>query len=135
MTSFREEKVKGVWWRHDAPDRQLQGEIMYGPASGASVELFGHLYPEFNEKRLNERFTLHGVTFRGMKITLFDAFIAHSQLSVPGSSWCTVESSFGVVGEHYDRPSNVIFKKLSIRFDGLRDWTWTSGIDSKHEWE
>jgi len=134
MSLLREEKVKGIWWRQEAPERQLQGEIKYGPASGATVDLFGHISAKF-ERNLSQRFTLQGVTFQGKKVTLFDAFVATSQLSMPGSTWCTAGSSSGIIGGHYAQPADVRFKDVRVQLDGLRDWTWTSGIEHRHETE
>jgi hypothetical protein len=54
---------------------------------------------------------------------------------MPGGSWCTVGSSSGIVGGHYTEPADVRFKDVSVRLDGLRDWTWTSGMDFKNETE
>jgi hypothetical protein len=135
VSSLREETVKGIWWRHEAPEHQLQGEIKYGPASGATVDLFGHIYSELNERTLSQRFTLQGITFQGKKVTLFDALITGSQFSMPGSTSCTVASSSGVMGGHYAQPADVRFKEVRVRLDGLRDWTWTSGIDFEHQTE
>src|SRR4029077_3187805 len=112
MSVLREEKVKGIWWRQEDPKRQLQGEIKYGPASGATVDLFGHISAKFDEPSLSQRFTLQGVTFQGKKVTLFDAFIASSQLHMPGSIWCTVGSSSGIIGGHYAQPTDVRFKNV-----------------------
>ncbi len=135
MSILREERVKGIWWRREDPERQLQGEIKYGPASGATVDLFGHISAKFDERSLSQRFTLQGVTFQGKKVTLFDAFIASSQLNMPGSIWCTVRSSSGIIGGHYAQPGDVRFKNVRVRLNGLRDWTWTSGIEHRHETE
>ncbi|PYJ61329.1 MAG: hypothetical protein DME74_08860 [Verrucomicrobia bacterium] len=135
MSSIREETVKGIWWRQEAPERQLQGEITYGPASGATVNLFGHIHADLNQRSLSQRFTLQGITFQGKKVTLFDALITSSQFNMPGSTWCTVASSSGIVGGHYAQPADVRFRNVRVWLDGLRDWTWTSGIDFRHETE
>jgi hypothetical protein len=130
-----EQKIKGSWWRLDAPDQRLLGEIAYGATVGARVDLFGHIYEGFGEVGRTERFTLHGLTLNNKPVTLFDCIVKTSTRHMPGGVSCVVESSFGIVGMHVAGAADIQFKTVSVTFNGLRDWTWMSGIQSKYEQE
>jgi len=130
-----EQKIKGWWWRLDAPDKRLQGEIAYGATIGATVDLFGHIYDALDECRPTERFTLHGLTLNDKPVTLFDCVVTKSNRHIPGGVSSVVESNFGIVGLHVARVADIQFKTVSVRFNGLRDWTWISGIEHKYEQE
>ena len=130
-----EQRIKGNWWRIDAPDQKLPGEITYSATVGATVDLFGHIYEGFGQPGRTERFTLHGLTLNNKPITLFECVVAKSTRHMPGGASCFVESSFGIVGMHVAEAADIQFKTASIAFNGLRDWTWMSGIQSKYEQE
>lgn len=128
-----EQKIKGFWWRLDAPDNKLQDEIVYGATLGAKVDLFGYVDDGFDRPKPSKRFTLHGLTLDGKPITLFECLVTKTKRHMPGGVSCTVESNFGIVGTRVARPSDIQFKTVSVRFNGLRDWAWISGIESKYE--
>ena len=129
------QKIKGSRWRLDAPEKRLQGEVAYGATVGATVDLFGHVYDGFGGLGPTERFTLHGLTLNNKPITLFECFVTKSNRHIPGGVSCVVKSNFGIVGTHVARAADIQFKTVSVWFNGLRDWTWISGIESKYEQE
>lgn len=125
--------IKAICWRADAPDKRLQGELEYGPTSGAEADLYGHLYDSFDDKKLEERFTLHGQTFKAKPISLFNCLISGGVIHLPGGRSCKVSSVFGVLGGHYHSPEEIVFKKVEVRFKGLIEWTCITGIGLKFE--
>lgn len=127
------EKAKGSWWMAKDPSRQLQGEIKHGSTVGAVVDVFGAFMDDSNPAQLRQRFTLHGLTIRGQPVSLFDAAVTKSQMHIPGGRSSIVSSVFGVVGGHYDGPDDIRFSKVRVTLTGLRNWTWTSGIETKTE--
>jgi hypothetical protein len=129
------QKIKGTWWRSDAADKKLQGEVAYGATTGATVDLFGHIYEGFGELERTERFTLHGLTLNSKPITLFDCVVSKATMHMPGGVSCVVKSSFGIVGMHVARAADIKLKTVSVAFNGLRDWTWISGIQTRYERE
>jgi hypothetical protein len=80
----KETAIKGIWWLESNPDKRLQGEIKYGPTSGAEVDVFGQFYDSFDDKRLREQFTLHGLSFKAKPITLFRSLMTGCQMYLPG---------------------------------------------------
>jgi hypothetical protein len=67
-----EQKIKGWWWRSDAPDKRLQGEIAYGATVGATVDLYmSTIYHP--DQLLRARF-----------LTLVQAIEAYHRVSMPG---------------------------------------------------
>ena len=120
--------MKGIWWLTQTPDKQLQGEVTYGPTSGADVDLFGHPYDRFDEKKLTDRFTLHGLTFKAKPISLFQCLISGSEINLPGGMSCKIKSVSGIVGGHFLSLEEVAFQRVQVRFTWLRDWVWITGI-------
>ncbi|MBI5386170.1 MAG: hypothetical protein HZA90_15980 [Verrucomicrobia bacterium] len=120
--------VKGIWWLADQPDRRLQGEATYGPICGGEIDLFGHLYESFDDRKLAERFTLHGLTFKTKPVSLFECLIRGSEMNLPGGSSCKITSASGIVGGHFRSLNEVAFKEMQVQFKGLGEWVWTSGL-------
>ena len=125
--------IKAICWREDEPNKRLQGEIEYGPTDGADVDLYGHLYESFDDKKLLERFTLHGLNFKNEPFSLFNSLICGGEMHLPGGTSCTITSVFGVVGGHYHSPQEILFKKVEVNFTGLIEWTCITGIGIKVE--
>jgi hypothetical protein len=125
--------IKAICWRADVPDKRLQGELEYGPTSGAAVDLYGHLYDVFDDKKLLERFALHGLSFKNKPFSLFNSMICGGEIHLPGGRSCKVSSVFGVVGGHYSSPEEILFKKVEVQFTGLVEWTCITGIGIKVE--
>lgn len=124
------ETVKGTWWKADDPATQINGEITFGPTSGATVDLYGAL---LSDSQPRQRFTLHGVTVRGQRVTLFDAVQKQSRLHIPGGRTSIVSSYYGIVGGHYLEPSELRFARVRVELTGLHLWTCNSGIAAKYE--
>jgi len=122
--------AKGTWWQDDQPSEQLQGEITYGPLSGAEVDLFGQFQDTLDYTSPAKRFTLQGLTFTSKPISLFDCLVSGWEVHLPGGRSCKVRSVCGVVGGHYHSPDDVRFKQASVSFTGLRDWVWTPGLST-----
>jgi len=123
--------IKAICWREDKPDKRLQGELEYGPTSGANADLYGHLYDSFDDKTLLERFTLHGLNFKNKPFSLFNSLICGGEMHLPGGTSCKITSVFGVVGGHYRSPEEILFKKVEVQFTGLVEWTCITGIGIK----
>jgi hypothetical protein len=131
--SPEETNIKGIWWQESHPEVRLNGQITYGPATGAQVDLFGHLGVLTDQNKLFERFTLHGVTFSNKPISLFESYISSSEIHLPGGRSCKIGSFFGVVGGHYHSMDEVEFKDIHVQIEGLVDWTCITGIGIKIE--
>lgn len=125
--------IKAICWRADAPDKKLQGELEYGPTSGAELDLFGHLYDSFDDKKFLERFTLHGLNFKNKPFSLFNSVICGGEIHLPGGRSCKISSVFGVAGGHYRAPEEILFKRVEVHFTGLVEWTCITGIGIKVE--
>lgn len=120
--------VKGTWWQSDQPDKQLQGEITYGPLNGAEVDLFGDFENSPDLGRTPTRFTLHGLTHDQKPVSLFDCLITGGQSYFPGGASSAASAFSGIVGGHYHSLDAVTFKQVWASFTELREWVWTSGI-------
>jgi hypothetical protein len=117
-------KTKGLWWLPDNPEKQLSGDISYGPTSGAQLSLLDHF---FKDATLDP-FTVWGMTVRGKPVTLFECHTKNLTLHLPGARVAEISSYFGVVGGHFTSPDEMKFMKVFADLSHLHEWTWTSAI-------
>jgi hypothetical protein len=122
--------AKGRWWLAGHPDHVLPGEITYGTCSGAEVHLFGSFYGPSDQSFLKSRPTLLGVTVKGERITLFNCMPAGATFHIGGGGGASsvIKSCFGIVGSHYDTPDSICISRIKVAFNGLFEWTATSGV-------
>ena len=117
-------KIKGLWWLPGNPEKQLSGEITYGPTSGVQLSLLDHF---FKDSTLDS-FTVWGMTVRGKPVTLFNCHTKNLTMHLPGARVAEISSYFGIVGGHFKSPIEVKFLKVFAELSYLHEWTWTSGI-------
>jgi hypothetical protein len=120
-----EKSVKGLWWLPDVPDRQLPGELSYGPTAGARLSLFEYFFKE----PARDPFTVWGLTVNGTAATLFNCNTTHMTMHLPGGRAAEIDSYFGVIGGHFRSPDEVRFAKLKVELTNLIDWAWTTGLE------
>jgi hypothetical protein len=123
--------IKGLWWLDTRPEKKLQGQITYGPTSGAEVDLFGLFYDAFDDKKLLERVTLQGITLKTKPVSLFNAMYVGGEVNLPGGASSRFRSCSGVVGGHFRSLEEIFFKKVLINFKGLVGWTCITGTQIK----
>ena len=116
--------IKGLWWLPDKPEKQLAGEITYGPVRGARLSLLDHF---FGQATL-DRFTVWGMTVRGKPVSLFDCHTKNLTMHHPGARVAEISSYFGIVGGHFKSPDQMKFAKVTANLSHLHEWAWTSGI-------
>lgn len=131
-------KWTGVWWLPNKPDKKLGGELQFAVGNGALLKLFGSFEASNPEIIL-------GLSKNGEKITLYRCFqnkpeddISEKVESLdklyryfqnefqaisqdPHPLHFFVENTF--VGAHFQKAENIKFKKLSIRYQYLNQWT------------
>ena len=126
-----ETTIKGHWWLSEKPEKQLVGEITYGPTNGAKLSVLGHFlhedFPSFKDAT-SVHFTVCGITAGGKLVSLFACRITNSNRNLHGLGGTEISSSFGVVGGHFDSPSQMKFAKVTAELTHLHDWAWMSGI-------
>ena len=110
--------IKGLWWLPNQPEKQLAGEITYGPASGARLSLLDHFFQDANL----EGFTVWGMTAKGKPVTLFDCYTKNLTMHLPGARVAEVSSYFGVVGGHFSAPAEMKFAKVTADLSHLHEW-------------
>ena len=94
---------------------------------------FGHLYDSFDDKKLSERFTLHGLTFNNKPVSLFRCLISGGEIHLPGGRSCKISSVSGIVGGHFRSLDEIAFKEIRVQLKGLVEWVCFSGIKLKFE--
>jgi hypothetical protein len=119
---------KSIWWLPDSPEKRLQGEVTFGPVDGAEVDLFGHIYENYDDRKLTERFTLHGHTFDMKPISLFQCMITGGTTHIPGGTSCEISCFSGITGGHYCSLDEAVFKEVRVKIKGLVEWACYSGI-------
>lgn len=117
--------VKGLWWLPDVPDRQLPGELCYGPTAGAGLNLFEYFF----NGPVRDRFTVWGSTVNGAAVTLFNCNTTNMTMHLPGGRAAEIDSYFAVIGGHFRSPEEMSFAKLKVDLTNLIDWAWTTGLE------
>lgn len=120
--------TKGYWWLPAAPENRLAGEITYGPATGACLNVQGHFFSGEAIHEHKRGFTVLGTTTNGKLVSLFDCRTLNVRRHIPGSTLAIVSSYFGVLGGHFARPEDMRFASVTASFTHLREWTWATGI-------
>src|ERR1043165_3408830 len=121
--------IKGLWWLPAKPEKQLSGEITYGPVNGASLSLLDYFFHDATR----DPFTVWGMTVRGKPITLFDCHAKNLTMHLPGARVAEVSSYFGIVGGHFESPDQMRFAKVTAKLSHLHEWAWTTGIAVEHK--
>ena len=69
-----------------------------------------------------------GVSTSGKKITLTDCVATSKEISMPGFFTEGYRGSFCFVGEHFQEPNELRFRRLAVRYSHLPDWVRMSGF-------
>ena len=117
--------IKGLWWLPDKPEKQLVGEITYGPTSGAQLNLLDYFFKEAR----GDQFTVWGMTVSGRPVSLFNCHAKNLTMHLPGARVAEISSYLGIVEGHFKAPDQMKFAKVTAELSHLQEWAWTSGIN------
>lgn len=125
---IQEFEYEGDWWLPEEPKQVIRGRLRFTPQEGAVLQLIGS-YKELEKimKTSNLRI-IQGFSSEGKKITLYDCLFTHVKASLPGMPVCLLHVAYVLVGKHFERPEDVRFKSLWVRFSYLDDWVNLSGF-------
>lgn len=124
---------EGFWWLPDNPDERVSGTLSFSQEDGPSLELLGVFggFLAFN-KEMDERITIHGLTKKGKKVTLLDAFVTNRQMNMPGIMNEKYRPHLVCIGHHMAEKNDAIFDKSFFRFERLEEWLGSQPF--KQDW-
>lgn len=136
--------VEGLWWVPEQPDDRLYGRLRYGRSIGASLEIVNDRdRPKKNSLAYavspatlwngpSRPLTVHGVTPKGDRFTLFDGFTQNTNFNYSGVSKSECFFNRGLRGACVDRPESLTFSKVTARLDGLEAWLGINPFQFEH---
>ena len=115
---------RGLFWRPEAEEPKLTGQLTYGTATGASLELYG----SFGEPWSGDPRTIWGITVAGTAVTLFDAYLENQTSGfTTGDATCHYVSYVAALGGHYQSPEEITACHARISIERLNNWARLSG--------
>lgn len=124
--------VKGRWWRPEAPDVEVVGDLHFSDSRGIRLELQGTLHPEEEqspfELRKGGRGVLNGVSSSGTLMTLVEAEQINSSRSFPGYGRESYMARYVLREACIEKAEDLTFDGHYLRYNGLSDWWSKSGI-------
>jgi ApeA N-terminal domain 1 len=114
---------EGFWWLPENPEDRVSGTLTFSQTEGPSLQLLGVFggVLAFN-REMSERTTIHGITKKGKRITLPDAFVISRQMNAPGIMNEQYRPHLVCLGHHFNTEDDAIFDKSFFRFERLEEW-------------
>lgn len=127
---------EGFWWLPENPDDRVSGTLTFSQAEGPSLQLLGVFggILSFN-REMSERFAIHGITKKGKKITLLDAFVTSMQMNAPGIMNAKYRPHLICIGHHFLTEDDAIFDKSFFRFERLEEWLVSAPFQEAWEYD
>jgi hypothetical protein len=128
---IEEFEYKGVWWLPDKPNEKVSGTLRFIPNEGAILDLIGSFrIIEKIKKMLNHEIIL-GVSSNGKNITLYKCFEKNVSFNFPGFRTSSFYANIVFIGAHFQKPEEIKFKGMSVRYLHLDEWVNISGFEKK----
>ena len=126
---FTDFECKGKWWIPEKPEDKLYGSLKFKHNNHILLELNGLFEKKSTSQRLKPEIIL-GITSEGKEVTLFQSYESESSESRidfnSGSDERIGKQNFRCeymfVGEHFNRPEDIVFKYLATDFTYLDQW-------------
>jgi len=126
----------GWWWLPEDPARQVPGELSYDPSKGLFLKLNGIFEEDPNSVPSYYRIVL-GKSHRGDPLTLYNCFVTRVGVPSRGYPISTYYIGVAFVGYHFNKPEDIRFSNLTVRFEYLEEWLgfhvfhYEHGLDEK----
>lgn len=136
QTMVDEFEVDGFWFAPNNPNHKVQGTLSFSPQD-ASLNLLGSLTQSEDDPlglRSKVDFdTLHGVTWSGESVCLFDIHRTSNRINNSGFHSQTYKFKFMIVGGYFSSVEELMFQKVSFNSTYLESFMTTSAFN--HEFE
>lgn len=128
MKSF---ELNGYWWLSSNPDKTIAGTLKFDTISGGSLNLLGSFQDLTKFGQVFDVDIILGFA-DGKKVTLYRCYATGSNMSLITGGPVALKSSFIVniilLGHHFEKKEDIVFKNLSVNYSYLEDWTQISGF-------
>lgn len=118
----------GQWWLPENPDDKVAGVLEYSQEDGIQLSLNGSFRDLDELITLKNHDKILGFTKDGKSITLVDCSDAGAGVHIPGYPVENYSPTIAYVGAHLDNLEETRFGKVSIQYEYLAEWAYTSGF-------
>lgn len=129
------DEYRGYWWLPSKPDSRVHGTLSLSEA-GAILELDGTLgeVDAFVPLPFMPDIIL-GQSLEAARVTLYKCFQVQTGGNLSsGLTRSRIDVQIVVFGAHFDKPEDIKFGSVEVRFRYLNEWVGISGFDFKtHE--
>lgn len=118
---FREQ---GVWWLPSAPDDHVAGTLTFNQDEGGALALvgvFGNIRDSLSVGR-REIPTIHGLTMKGKRITIFKGSRRTGNYNFPGVANEIYHAPWILTGYHASSFDECAYTGSDFRFDSIEKW-------------
>lgn len=113
--------VEGVWWLPTNSEHHISGTLSFDQQNGALLDLTGTLKPK-GWSDTEDADLIHGMTTKGVPVTLLGCFRKSSQLNFPGIAKEVHRANTVAMGLHFESEADPLFTKSAFRFEGIEKW-------------
>ena len=119
-------EYKGIWWLPENPEEQIYGTIRFTPSEGAVLDLMD----SFRDTQTKARIGSHEEIIIGRSSDEKDITLYKCRLkSYSGSQESSFHAGVVFIGAHFQKPEDIKFKSIDVRYSHLDEWTNISGFD------
>jgi len=129
-------EYRGLWWRPADSEKRVAGVLTFRSGQRPTLELLGSFFDA--AETLNRMFgsyvepVILGESSTGQQITLLDCTEtpADGTLNFVSANY---EATFLLVGRHFERDADALFRVIEVSFTNLEDWTLIHGFANRPE--
>lgn len=123
--------LNGVWWLPENPDARLCGELSFVNDERIILKLLGLTHEATEANKKYEPTIIHGITANGLICTLSANIETEVKLNMPGIPSSTIKCQYLFLGKHFNKPEDIKFSSMQLRFTNLETWLETRPFSSK----
>jgi len=118
------------FWLPSDPERRLAGTLKYAPGEGFEGATLGGSLVSLSVSGPPTTTIVHGTTAHGVQATLFDALCDRFRWAEKGYTSGVFSATRGVSGGHYASESELVVRRVRVRFPYLSEWVRSTGIQA-----
>jgi hypothetical protein len=116
--------IRGQFWRPEAEEPKLFGQLTYSQSVGAALELYG----TFGEPWSTDPRNIWGTTIMGTPVTLFDVYLDNQSSGATTDDATSYYTSYtAAIGRHYLSTAEIKARQARIGIEQLNHWARLPG--------
>jgi len=120
--------IKGFWWLPDKAENEFPGTLTYLPGNHISLNIDGDFNISEKSGGINPQEFISPSLIQGFEsetgrqITLYDCHQTGSSFRISGIHSSKFSCLTAFVGGKFDKPEDLLFRTISVRFSNLDQW-------------